>query len=147
MKTATSIAKISKLAGGIGFHFDWRSSGALIRGTNGPSSGPIPFLQIFDKILVAFNQGGKRRGSGAAYMSIDHPDIIDFIQCRLPHKKIEDTTPDLFLAVCVRDLFMKRVSWDLMWSLFDPDECSELRNIYGNEYEKLYVEYEKSRES
>lgn len=144
MRTATNIAEISKRAGGIGFHFNWRSAGALIKGTNGPSSGPIPFLQLYDKILKAVDQGGRRKGSGAAYMSIDHPDIEDFIQCRLRHKKVEDTTPDLFLAVCVRDLFMKRVSNDEMWSLFDPDYCHELQNIYGKEYEELYIKYEKA---
>ena len=142
MKTSIDIAKISKRSGGIGFHFNWRSSDSLIKGTGGKSSGPIPFLQIYDKILCAFNQGGKRKGSGAAYMSIDHPDIVDFIECRLPHKKIEHTTPDLFLAVAVRDLFMKRTINNENWSLFDPNECPGLDDLYGDEYEKLYIKYE-----
>ncbi|MFB5622807.1 MAG: ribonucleoside-diphosphate reductase subunit alpha, partial [Nitrosarchaeum sp.] len=142
-KTLSDIAKISKRAGGIGFHFDWRSAGSLIRGTGGKSSGPIPFLQIQDKVLVAFNQGGRRAGSGAAYMSIDHPDIEQFIECRNQHKKAEDITPDLFLAVVMRDLFMKRVNNNEDWSLFDPDECPGLLNTYSQEYEQLYLKYEK----
>ena len=142
-KTLSDIAKISKRAGGIGFHFDWRSAGSLIRGTGGKSSGPIPFLQIQDKVLVAFNQGGRRCGSGAAYMSIDHPDIEQFIECRNQHKKTEDITPDLFLAVVMRDLFMKRVINNEDWSLFDPDECPGLLDSHSQEYEQLYIKYEK----
>ncbi len=142
MKTATDMSKISKRAGGIGWHFNWRSSGALIKSTHGPSSGSIPFLQMYDKLLCAFNQGGKRKGSGAAYMSIDHPDIENFIECRLPHKKVENTTPDLFLAVVMRDLFMQRALNDEKWSLFDPDECPGLLDSYSEEYESLYLRYE-----
>jgi len=143
MKTASDISKISKCAGGIGFHINWRSNGALIRGTNGKSSGPIPFLQIIDKLLCAFNQGGKRPGSGACYMSIDHPDILEFIECRLPHKQKESITPDLFLAVCVRDLFMERVLKNEEWSLFDPDQCPGLLDLFEEEYRKKYINYEK----
>lgn len=143
-KTLSDIAKISKRAGGIGFHFDWRSAGSLIRGTGGKSSGPVPFLQIHDKVLVAFNQGGCRQGSGAAYMSIDHPDIEQFIECRNHHKKAEDITPDLFLAIAMRDLFMKRVVNNEDWSLFDPDECPGLLNSHSQEYEQLYLKYEKA---
>lgn len=142
MKTATDISKISKWAGGIGFHINWRSSGSLIKGTNGKSSGPIPFLQINDKLLGAFNQGGKRKGSGACYVSIDHPDILEFTECRLPHKKEETTTPDLFLAVCIRDLFMERVLDNKKWSMFDPDECPGLLDSFESDYRRKYLEYE-----
>lgn len=142
MKTAKDISKISKWAGGVGFHSDWRSCGSTIKGTNGTSSGPIPFLQMYDKLLSAFNQGGKRKGSGAAYMKIDHPDIVEFIECRLPHKTLDETTPDLFLAVVIPDLYMKRVHKNEYWSLFDPNDCPELMNKYGEEYEKIYIKYE-----
>lgn len=143
MSTATKCANISKRAGGIGFHFsNWRSSGALIRSTNGRSSGTIPFLRIFNDIARAFNQGGKRLGSFAAYIEPHHPDIMSFLELRRNHGDENLRTRDLFMALWVSDLFMKRVKADEQWSTFDPDECPGLTDCFGDEYEKLYETYE-----
>lgn len=143
MKTATQCANISKKAGGIGFHFsNWRSSGALIRSTNGKSSGVVPFLRIFNDVARAFNQGGKRLGSFAAYMEPHHPDIMSFLELRRNHGDENLRTRDLFLALWISDLFMKRVKEDGDWNTFDPNECPGLTDCYGDEYEKLYTSYE-----
>jgi ribonucleoside-diphosphate reductase alpha chain len=143
MNTATKCANISKLAGGIGFHFsNWRSSGALIRSTNGKSGGTIPFLRIFNDVARAFNQGGKRMGSFAAYLEPHHPDIIAFLNLRRNHGDENLKARDLFLALWISDLFMKRVKDDANWSTFDPDACKGLNDCYGDEYEKLYLQYE-----
>lgn len=147
MKTGTDISEISKRAGGIGFHFNWRSEGSLIRGTNGYSSGPIPFIKMYDSILSSFNQGGKRAGSGAAYIPIDHPDVEAFMELRIPHKSPEDKAADIFLAVSIPDLFMIRCYRNEDWNLFDPDECPMLASTYGDEYEKYYLQYEKAGKS
>lgn len=143
MKTATDCAQISKWAGGIGFHIsNWRSKGALIRGTNGTSSGIVPFLKIFNDTARAFNQGGKRPGSFAAYIELHHPDILDFLQLRRNHGEENLRCRDLFLALWVCDLFMERVRDNQMWSLFDADKCPRLDEVYGDEYRALYTEYE-----
>lgn len=143
MKTATDCANISKWAGGIGFHIgNWRSSGAIIRGTNGKSSGIVPFLKIFNDIARAFNQGGKRLGSFAVYLEPHHPDIVGFLNLRKNHGDENLRTRDLFLALWISDLFMKRVKSDEQWSLFDPDMCPGLNETFGDEYEKLYLQYE-----
>jgi ribonucleoside-diphosphate reductase alpha chain len=143
MKTATDCANISKWAGGIGFHIgNWRSSGSTIRGTNGKSSGVVPFLRIFNDIARAFNQGGKRLGSFAVYLEPHHPDIIGFLNLRKNHGDENQRTRDLFLALWISDLFMKRVKSDEVWSLFDPDLCPGLTDSFGDEYEKLYLQYE-----
>jgi len=147
MKTGSDISEISKRAGGIGFHFNWRSEGSLIRGTNGLSSGPIPFVKMYDRILASFNQGGKRAGSGAAYMPIDHPDVEIFMELRIPHKSPELKAPDMFLAVSVPDLFMIRCCRNEDWNLFDPNECPMLASTYGKEYNKWYLQYEKEGRS
>ena len=143
MKTATDCANISKWAGGIGFHIgNWRSSGATIRGTNGKSSGVVPFLRIFNDIARAFNQGGKRLGSFSVYLEPHHPDIVGFLNLRKNHGDENLRARDLFLALWISDLFMKRVKSDEMWSLFDPDTCPGLNETFGEEYEKLYLKYE-----
>ena len=143
MKTAKKCANISKLAGGIGFHFsNWRSSGALIRSTNGTSSGVVPFLRIFNDIARAFNQGGKRLGSFAAYMEPHHPDILYFLSLRRNSGDENLRTRDLFLALWISDLFMRRVKNDEEWSTFDPDKCRGLSDCYGEAYDKLYLKYE-----
>jgi ribonucleotide reductase alpha subunit len=143
MKTATDCAQISKWAGGIGFHIsNWRSKGALIRGTNGTSSGIVPFLKIFNDTARAFNQGGKRPGSFAAYIELHHPDILDFLQLRRNHGEENLRCRDLFLALWVCDLFMERVRDNEQWSLFDADKCPKLDQVYGDEYRTLYLEYE-----
>lgn len=144
MKTATDCAIISKWSGGIGFHMsNWRSKGSLIRGTNGQSNGTIPFLRIFNDVARAFNQGGKRNGSFAAYMEPHHPDILSFLELKRNHGDETLRARDLFLALWVSDLFMKRVEADGVWSVFDPDKCPGLTDAHGEEYEKLYLEYER----
>ena len=148
MKTATDCATISKYAGGIGFHMsNWRSSGSMIRSTNGKSSGVIPFLRIFNDIARAFNQGGKRSGSFAAYIEPHHPDIMSFLNLRKNHGDENLRTRDLFLAMWISDLFMERVKSDEMWSMFDADECPGLNDCYGDEYKTLYNKYEKEGKS
>lgn len=143
MTTAAKCAHISKLAGGIGFHFsNWRSAGALIRSTNGKSGGTIPFLRIFNDVARAFNQGGKRMGSFAAYIEPHHPDILAFLNLRRNHGDENLRTRDLFLALWISDLFMERVKDDADWSTFDPDACKGLNDCYGEEYNKLYLQYE-----
>jgi len=144
MKTATDCAQISKWSGGIGFHIsNWRSKGALIRGTNGVSSGIVPFLKIYNDTARAFNQGGKRPGSFAAYIELHHPDILDFLQLRRNHGEENLRCRDLFLALWVCDLFMERVRDNEMWSLFDADKCPRLNDVHGEEYRNLYLEYER----
>jgi ribonucleoside-diphosphate reductase alpha chain len=143
MKTANDCANISKWAGGIGFHFsNWRSEGSLIRSTNGKSGGTIPFLRIFNDIARAFNQGGKRLGSFAAYIEPHHPDILNFLNLRKNHGDENMRTRDLFLSLWISDIFMERVKSDGVWQTFDPDECPGLNNSYGDEYKKLYLQYE-----
>jgi ribonucleotide reductase alpha subunit len=146
LKTVSDCAQISKWAGGIGFHIsNWRSRGALIRGTNGASSGIVPFLKIFNDTARAFNQGGKRPGSFAAYIEMHHPDIMDFLQLRKNHGEENLRCRDLFLGLWVCDLFMERVRDNATWSLFDPDECPGLSDVYGDAYRKLYLEYEEKK--
>lgn len=146
LKTVSDCAQISKWAGGIGFHIsNWRSRGALIRGTNGESSGIVPFLRIFNDTARAFNQGGKRPGSFAAYIEMHHPDIMDFLQLRKNHGEENLRCRDLFLGLWVCDLFMERVRDNQVWSLFDPDQCPRLSDVYGEEYRKLYLEYEEKK--
>jgi ribonucleoside-diphosphate reductase alpha subunit len=148
MKTATDCANISKLAGGIGFHFsNWRSEGSIIHSTNGKSSGVVPFLRIFNDVARAFNQGGKRLGSFVAYIEPHHPDIMNFLQLRRNNGDENLRTRDLFLGLWISDLFMKRVVEDKMWSTFDPNTCPGLNDCFGNDYEKLYLKYESEGKS
>jgi ribonucleoside-diphosphate reductase alpha chain len=146
MKTATDCATVSKSGGGIGFHCSsWRSEGALIRGTNGKSSGIIPFLKIFNDVARAFNQGGKRMGSFAVYIEPHHPDILHFLNLRRAHGDENMRARDLFLGLWISDLFMKRVQSDAKWSVFDPDKCPGLQDAVGEAYETLYLEYESKK--
>lgn len=144
-KTISDCAEISKWSGGIGFHLSsWRGRGSHIRGTNGYSSGSIPFLRIFNAVGRAFNQGGgKRKGSIAAYIEMHHLDIMDFLNLRRNHGDEELRCRDLFLALWVSDLFMERVLNDEEWSLFCPDECPRLNETFGDEYRALYEQYER----
>jgi len=146
LKTVSDCAQISKWSGGIGFHIsNWRSRGSLIRGTNGTSSGIVPFLKIFNDTARAFNQGGKRPGSFAAYIEMHHPDIMDFLQLRKNHGEENLRCRDLFLGLWICDLFMERVRDNQEWSLFDPDECPGLSDVYGENYRKLYLDYEEKK--
>ena len=137
--------QISKWSGGIGLHIhNVRSSGSHIRGTNGTSNGLIPMLGVFNKTARYIDQGGKRNGSIAIYLEPHHPDIEDFLDLRKNTGDDELRARDLFYALWVSDLFMKRVQSNDKWSLFCPDMCPKLREVYGDEFEKLYIEYEEN---
>lgn len=142
-KSITDCAKLSKFSGGIGI--DWtpvRSSGALIRGTNGLSNGIIPFLKVFDSSVHAVNQGGKRKGAAAIYLEPWHGDIESFLELRNNTGAEERRTHHLNLALWIPDLFMKRVETDQAWSLFSPDVVPELLSSFGEEFESHYVRAE-----
>lgn len=142
-KSITDCAKLSKFSGGIGI--DWtpvRSSGALIKGTNGLSNGIIPFLKVFDSSVHAVNQGGKRKGAAAIYLEPWHADIEGFLELRNNAGAEERRAHHLNLALWVPDLFMKRVETDGMWSLFSPGDVPELLTTFGAEFEKHYERFE-----
>ena len=142
-KVNSDCAKISKNSGGIGIDFDKiRSKNSYIRGNNGTSNGIIPFLKVYNQTALAVNQGGKRNGSIAVYLQPHHPDIIEFLELRKNHGNEEERARDLFTALWVSDLFMERVQKNETWSLFNPDDCRELTDSYGDEYKRLYIEYE-----
>lgn len=141
-KTWSCVSHISKYGGGIGLHVsNIRSKGSLIRGTNGPSSGIIPMLQVYNSIARYVNQGGRRRGSIAIYLEPHHPDIFEFLDLRKNFGDENKRARDLFLALWVSDLFMKQVKEDSDWYLMCPDECPGLTDVWGSEYEKLYWKY------
>jgi ribonucleotide reductase alpha subunit len=143
--TITKVAKYSKWSGGVGVAIhNWRAEGSYIRGTNGHSDGVVPFLRIFNATARAFNQGGgKRKGSFAIYIEMHHPDIKKFLELKLNDKVDENMRcPDLFPALWVSDLFMKRLKNGEKWSTFCPDECPGLSDVFGDEYENLYLKYE-----
>lgn len=142
-KTISDCAKISKWAGGIGLHVsNIRSKNALIRGTNGKSRGLIPMLKVYNETLKYVNQGGKRAGSAAIYLEPHYPEVLQFLDIRKNHGNEDDRARDLFTAMWISDLFMRRVEKDEEWSLFDPDEAPGLSDVYGEEYERLYEKYE-----
>lgn len=144
--TIKDIALISKRAGGIGVSVsDLRASGSIIRGTNGTSSGPIPFIQELNWTGRAVNQGGRRNGAIATYTEPWHADIFHFCELRSNKGNDEERARDIFLALWIPDLFMKRVRDDGVWSLMCPDECQGLTQTYGDEFEALYTKYEKEK--
>jgi ribonucleoside-diphosphate reductase alpha chain len=143
-KTAWDCAKISKYSGGIGIHVSSvRSNGSLIRGTNGTSNGIVPMIKLFNQLANYIDQGGKRNGSIAVYLEPWHPDIYNFCVLRKKTGDEKLRARDIFLALWVPDLFMKRVRDDKMWSLMCPDECPNLNTTHGKAFEKLYLKYEK----
>jgi len=143
--TLKQCAKISQSAGGIGLSIhNVRGSGSYIKGTNGFSNGIIPMLRNFDMTARYVDQGGgKRKGSFAIYIEPWHSDIFDFLQLKKNHGKEELRARDLFYAMWIPDLFMKRVEANEEWSLFSPDEAKNLHETYGEEFERLYEKYEK----
>jgi ribonucleoside-diphosphate reductase alpha subunit len=141
--TLTECAQISKWAGGIGMHIhDIRANKSRIRGTNGQSDGIIPMLRVFNATARYVNQAGRRKGSIAAYLEPWHADIMDFLELRLNQGDEEARCRDLFTAMWIPDLFMKRVEEGGNWSLFCPDTAKGLSDCYGEEFEKLYTKYE-----
>jgi ribonucleoside-diphosphate reductase alpha chain len=146
MHTVDTMSKISKWAGGIGVHVNgWRGTGARIRSTNGRSSGIVPFLKHYETCLNAFNQGGRRNGSGAVYLMPHHPDIMEFIELPRNAGEEKQRARDLFYALWIPDLFMERVAAGEMWSLFDPDQTEDLSNYWGDTYKSKYLALEKQK--
>ena len=142
--TLKTCARISKWAGGIGMHIhNVRAKNSHIKGTNGTSDGIIPMLRVFNSTARYINQSGKRKGSIAVYLEPWHADIMDFLELRLNQGDEESRTRDLFTGLWIPDLFMKRVKEGKDWSLFCPNKAPGLHDVYGQEFETLYEEYEK----
>lgn len=143
--TLKQCAKISQSAGGIGLSIhNVRATGSYIKGTNGTSNGIIPMLKVFNDTARYVDQGGgKRKGAFAVYLEPWHADIFDFLQLKKNHGKEELRARDLFYALWIPDLFMKRVEADEEWSLFCPNEAPGLADCYGAEFEALYERYER----
>ena len=143
--TLKQCAKISQSAGGIGLSAHHvRAKGSYIKGTGGTSNGIVPMLRNFDMTARYVDQGGgKRKGSFAIYLEPWHADIFAFLDLKKNHGKEELRARDLFYALWVPDLFMKRVEQNENWSLFCPNECPGLSDCYGEEFERLYEKYEK----
>ena len=135
-------ARKSKFAGGLGMDIsNLRSRGSYIKGTNGENQGPVYFWKLYGDMLVAVNQGGKRKGAGCAYLETWHADIDDFLELR---KNVGDErmrAHDMNTANWIPDLFLQQVEKDESWYLFSPNETPELHEIYGKEFEQKYWEY------
>lgn len=143
--TLKDCAKISQSAGGIGLSIHKiRATGSYIKGTNGYSNGVIPMLRVFNDTARYIDQGGgKRKGAFAIYLEPWHADIFEFLDLKKNHGKEELRARDLFYAMWINDLFMKRVEADDVWSLFSPGEAPDLADAYGEEFEELYEKYER----
>jgi len=144
--TLKQTAKISQSAGGIGLSIhNIRATGSYIRGTNGTSNGIVPMLKVYNDTARYVDQGGgKRKGSFAIYLEPWHADVFQFLDLKKNHGKEEMRARDLFYAMWIPDLFMKRVEADANWTLMCPNECPNLFDTYGEEFEKLYTSYEKA---
>jgi len=142
--TLKDCAHISKWAGGIGLHVhNIRAKGSHIQGTNGISNGLVPMLRVFNNTARYVDQGGnKRNGSFAIYLEPWHPDIEDFLEMKKNHGDEESKARDLFYAMWISDLFMERVKGNAKWSLFCPQECPGLSDVYGDDFKTLYEKYE-----
>lgn len=142
--TLKNCAKISQSAGGIGLSIhNIRATGSYIRGTNGTSNGIIPMLRVYNDTARYVDQGGgKRKGSFAIYLEPWHADIFEFLELRKNNGKEEMRARDLFTALWIPDLFMKRVKENGTWSLMCPNECPGLSDCWGAEFEALYTRYE-----
>ncbi len=142
--TLKQTAKISQSAGGIGLAIhNVRATGSYIGGTNGTSNGLVPMLRVFNDTARYVDQGGgKRKGAFAIYLEPWHADVFEFLDLRKNHGKEELRARDLFYALWICDLFMKRVEANEDWSLFCPNEAPNLHECYGEEFEKLYTQYE-----
>lgn len=144
--TLKSCAQISQSAGGIGLSIhDIRATGSYIKGTNGTSNGIVPMLRVFNDTARYVDQGGgKRKGSFAIYLEPWHADVFDFLDLKKNHGKEEQRARDLFYALWIPDLFMKRVKENGDWTLMCPHECPGLSDTHSAEFEKLYTKYEKA---
>ncbi len=145
--TLKQTAKISQSAGGIGLSIhNIRATGSYIAGTNGTSNGIVPMLRVFNDTARYVDQGGgKRKGSFAIYVEPWHADIFDFLELKKNHGKEEMRARDLFYAMWIPDLFMKRVEENAEWTLMCPNECPGLFDSHGEEFEKKYLGYEKAK--
>lgn len=142
-KTYCDMGKISKWAGGLGVHVSsFRATDSIIRSTNGPASGIVPILKVYNDCMRLYNQGGKRPGHAAMYIEPHHPDIFRFLMLKRNHGADEIRARSLFYALWISDLFMERVEADADWSLFCPDQCPGLNDVWGDSYKKLYLQYE-----
>jgi len=144
-ETLTRTAMISKCAGGIGLNIhNIRATGSYIAGTNGISNGLVPMLRVYNNTARYVDQGGnKRPGAFAIYLEPWHADVFEFLELRKNHGKEEHRARDLFYALWIPDLFMKRVEEDGMWTLMCPHQSPGLHECWGEEFEKLYERYEK----
>ena len=142
--TLKQCARISQSAGGIGLSIhDIRATGSYIKGTNGTSNGIVPMLRVFNDTARYVDQGGgKRKGSFAIYLEPWHADVYDFLDLKKNTGKEEQRARDLFYALWISDLFMKRVEEGEDWSLFCPHEAPGLSDCWGKEFEALYTKYE-----
>lgn len=141
--TLHDCASISKWSGGIGLHVhNIRAKGARIQGTNGVSTGIVPMLRVFNETARYVDQGSKRKGSFAIYLEPWHADIEDFLEMKKNHGDENMKARDLFYALWIPDLFMKRVQEDKEWTLFCPNTYPGLSNVYGEEFVALYEKYE-----
>ena len=142
--TLKQCAEISQSAGGIGLSMHKiRATGSYIKGTNGTSNGIVPMLRVFNDTARYVDQGGgKRKGAFAAYLEPWHADVFDFLDLKKNHGKEEHRARDLFYALWIPDLFMKRVKENADWALFCPNEAPGLPDVYGEEFERLYLKYE-----
>ncbi|HIO59717.1 MAG TPA: ribonucleoside-diphosphate reductase subunit alpha [Flavobacteriales bacterium] len=143
--TLKQCAKISQSAGGIGLAMhNIRAKGSYIKGTNGTSNGIVPMLRVFNDTARYVDQGGgRRKGSFAMYIEPWHADVFDFLEMRKNHGKEEQRARDLFYALWIPDLFMKRVEENGDWTLMCPNECPGLPETHSAEFEALYIKYEK----
>lgn len=140
-------ALLSKFSGGLGN--DWtpvRALGAHIKGTNGKSQGVVPFLKVVNDTAVAVNQGGKRKGAVCCYLEVWHSDIEEFLELRKNTGDDRRRTHDMNTASWIPDLFMQRVMNDEEWTLFSPDEVTDLHDLYGTEFKEAYEKYEAKAE-
>ena len=144
--TLKSCAQISQLAGGLGLAVhNVRAKGSYIKGSSGASNGLVPMLKVFNNTAKYVDQGGgKRKGSFAIYIEPWHADIFDFLDLKKNHGKDEQRARDLFYALWIPDLFMRRVQENGDWTVMCPHECPGLSDVYGDEFETRYTEYEKA---
>ncbi len=145
-KRYTDIARLSKFAGGIGVAWHRiRAKGSLIRGTNGLSSGIVPWLKTLDSSVAAVNQGGRRKGAACVYLESWHADVEEFLDLKENTGDHQRRTHNLNLANWVPDLFMERVDKDWQWSLFDPKKVPHLTDLFGEEFREAYEEAESKK--
>lgn len=141
--TYKDVAMMSKFSGGIGLAFHRvRSTGSLIRGTNGLSNGIVPWLRTLDSSVAAVNQGGKRKGACCVYLEPWHADMLQFLELRDNTGDVARRTHSLNLANWIPDLFMRRVEADALWSLFDPKDVPALPDLFGAEFDAAYEKAE-----